>query len=233
MIVGHDLLKENCDVNITFGGPRCSLTVCNPALANLDRIPLFSNLSTNCKPIAVRSRRYSPEHSKFIKEGIQRLLEENTHSRRRKKYTASEACGNLYRRILFGVTNEVAGFQRTIHKIIEEEGSEDTFAYLDDVTICGTDESHYDHNLQLFKKTAEKNNSTLNEEKCVSATDNIKVLGYSIGKKTIKPEPDKLKPLLEILIPNNISILRRTMGMFAHSKWTPKFSEKIQPLVEC
>ncbi|KAG5899614.1 hypothetical protein JTB14_037276 [Gonioctena quinquepunctata] len=77
MIVGHDLLKEHSDVNITFDGPRCFLTVCHLALANLDIVPLFSNLFAKCEPIAVRSRRYSPEDLKFSKEEIQRLLKES------------------------------------------------------------------------------------------------------------------------------------------------------------
>ncbi|KAG5899613.1 hypothetical protein JTB14_037275 [Gonioctena quinquepunctata] len=63
----------------------------------------------------------------------------------------------------------------------EEEGLKN-FAYLMS-HICGTDEAHHDHNPQLFMKTAKKYNSTLNEEKCVFATDNIKIIGYSIERK--------------------------------------------------
>ena len=69
---------------------------------------------------------------------------------RDKKYTAFEANGRLYQfcRIPFGVTNGVSAFQRTIDSFIAEEGLTDTFAYLDDVTICGNDQEHHDKNLK-------------------------------------------------------------------------------------
>ena len=69
---------------------------------------------------------------------------------RDKKYTAFEANGRLYQfcRIPFGVTNGVSAFQRTIDSFIAEEGLTDTFAYLNDVTICGNDQEHHDKNFK-------------------------------------------------------------------------------------
>lgn len=51
--------------------------MCDLAVVNLDPVPLFSSISANCKFIAVRSRIFSPDYLKFIKEEIQRLLREN------------------------------------------------------------------------------------------------------------------------------------------------------------
>ena len=53
--------------------------------------------------------------------------------------TAFEANGKLYqfKRIPFGVTNGVAVFQRAIDKLIEEEGLEHTFPYMDNITVAG------------------------------------------------------------------------------------------------
>ena len=72
---------------------------------------------------------------------------------RDKTFTAFEANGRLYQfcRIPFGVTNGVSAFQRTIDSFIAEEGLTDTFAYLDDVTICGNDQEHHDKNLKNDK----------------------------------------------------------------------------------
>ncbi|XP_045776080.1 uncharacterized protein LOC123874634 [Maniola jurtina] len=84
-----------------------------------------------------------------------------------KIYTAFEACGKLYQftRIPFGVTNGVAAFQRTLDFIITEEKLEGTFAYLDDVTVCGKDQRDHDHNLKRFLDAANKFHLTLNEQK--------------------------------------------------------------------
>lgn len=85
----------------------------------------------------------------------------------------------------------------------------------------------HDHNLQLFMNAAEKYSLTLNKEKCMFSTDKINILGYTITGKTIKPDPERLRPLLDLPAPNSLASLRRIMGMFAHySKWVPNFSEK-------
>ena len=56
-----------------------------------------------------------------------------------KAYAAFEAAGNLYEFnvIPFGVMNGVAAFQRVIDKIISGSDLQATFAYLDNITVCG------------------------------------------------------------------------------------------------
>ncbi|XP_026328609.1 uncharacterized protein LOC113236663 [Hyposmocoma kahamanoa] len=65
-------------------------------------------------------------------------------------FTAFEALGNLYQflRIPFGVTNGVSSFQRTIDWVIRKEDLKGTFAYLDDITICGKTQLEHDKNLR-------------------------------------------------------------------------------------
>lgn len=151
-----------------------------------------------------------------------------------KHFTAFEADGKLYQflRVPFGVTNGVASFQRTIDKIIKDEGLEGTFPYIDDVTVCGKNQAEHDRNLARFMATARKFNLTLNEEKCRFSTKSVKLLGYSIENKTIKPDPDRLAPLMNLPIPRDNASLQRALGMFAHHcRWIPTFSEKIRPLL--
>lgn len=64
-------------------------------------------------------------------------------------FTAFKAAGNLYQFpcIPFEVTNGVLGFQGTIDWKIKEEKLKAPFAYLDDVTVCGTDQTGHDNNL--------------------------------------------------------------------------------------
>ncbi|XP_054276624.1 uncharacterized protein LOC128995632 [Macrosteles quadrilineatus] len=148
-------------------------------------------------------------------------------------YAAFEACGRLYQfcRIPFGVTNGVSCFQREIDSIIQKEGLECTVAYLDDVTVGGRNKDEHDTNLNKFLDVAKKYNLTLNMEKCSFAQDKIHLLGYVITKNEIRPDPDRLQPLLKLPPPHDGQSLRRTMGMFAHySDFIKSFSEKIQPL---
>ena len=116
-----------------------------------------------------------------------------------KKFTAFEANGRLYQfcRIPFGVTNGAAAFQRAMDNFISEEALKDTFAYLDNITICGRDQAHHDENLSKFMKAAKKRNLVFNEGKCVFSTRTISILGSVVSKGEIKPDPERLKPLQE------------------------------------
>lgn len=307
VIIGHDILSDHSSVEIEFGGTAKPLKICNVIEAAVPPVSLFSNLSSNIKPIAIRSRKYSEADKQFIRDEISKLLNDRiiepsnspwraqvlvtggtTHRKRlvidysltinkfteldayplpniesivskvaqynffsqidlrsayhqvpilstEKKYTAFEACGNLYQftRIPFGVTNGVAAFQRTLNYIISKEKLIGTYSYLDDVTICGKTAAEHDQNLSRFKEVVTKYSLTLNEEKCVYRQESIKLLGYKIEKNTIRPDEDRLSPLMTLPIPTDARSLKRTLGMFAHySKWIRNFSEKISPLTK-
>lgn len=305
VIIGHDVLESHSTLEFKFGGPKDTLKVCSVAAASVPAVPLFTNVTADCKPIAVKSRKHSIENNAFIKAEVEKLLKEgiieeslspwraqvlitkNVNHKKRmvidysqtinkyteldayplpnieemitkvakyaifsaidlqsayhqvpilpdeKTFTAFEACGNLYqfRRIPFGVTNGVSSFQRTVDWLIRTENLNGTFAYIDDITVCGKTQEEHDKNLRLFLKAAEKYNLTLNKEKSKFTQSTINILGYTIENHVIKPDSERLKPLLNMPPPNDVASLRRTLGMFAHySKWIPSFSQRIHPM---
>ena len=74
-----------------------------------------------------------------------------------KLYAAFEARGTPYQfcRMPFGVTNGAACFQRKTNDITAENELEHTFAYLDNVTICGMTQEEHDQNLAKFREAAQ------------------------------------------------------------------------------
>ena len=126
--------------------------------------------------------------------------------------------GRLYqfRRIPFGVTNGAAAFQRTMDNFISEEALKDTFAYLDNITICGWDQAHHDENLSKFMEAAKRRNLVFNEGKCVFSTRTISILGSVVSKGEIKPDPERLKPLQELPAPVNLKSQKRVVGLFSY-----------------
>ncbi|KAL0810536.1 hypothetical protein ABMA28_010656 [Loxostege sticticalis] len=76
IIIGHDVLGNHASLEFSFGGPKETLHVCNVAEASVPAVPLFVNVSPECKPIAVKSRKHSDEDTKFIKQEIENLLAE-------------------------------------------------------------------------------------------------------------------------------------------------------------
>ncbi|BES98019.1 multicellular organismal development [Nesidiocoris tenuis] len=153
-----------------------------------------------------------------------------------KPFTAFEACNKLFqfRRIPFGVTNGVPCFQRVMDTLIQREKLKGTFSYLDDITVCGRDQAEHDTNLDNFLSMVKKYNLTINTEKSKFSQTTISLLGYRISNGTMKPDPDRLKPLMSLPTPENGPSLQRALGMFSHfSKWVPRYSEKLRPIIEC
>ena len=151
-----------------------------------------------------------------------------------KEYTAFEAAGGLweFNVVPFGATNGVPVFCRALSELIEAEGLRATVAYVDNVTICGDTTEELDHNVQRWLETCRKHGLTLNEDKTISNVEELSILGYRISRGSIKPDPDRLKPLMDMPLPHDKPSLARAMGLFSYyARWVTRFSDRIQPLV--
>ena len=80
--------------------------------------------------------------------------------------TVFEAEGKLYQyaRLLFGLTNGVSFFQRAVDELIEKYKQTGTYAYLDNITVCGKDHLC---KLNLFFMAAKSESLPFNESKRV------------------------------------------------------------------
>lgn len=153
-----------------------------------------------------------------------------------KQYTAFEADGQLlqFTRVPFGLSNSVAVFQRIMDSIIADNKLQATYAYIDDVIVCGVSKEDHDQNLQRFKEVASKYNLTLNLEKCHYGLREITYLGYCISDSSLRPDPDRIRPLIDMPVPNDLPSLKRALGLFSYySIWIPNYSKRIQPLLMC
>lgn len=151
------------------------------------------------------------------------------------KYTGFEANGRLnqFCRVPFGLTNGVAVFQRAMDRFVQEEKLDNTFPFLDNITVAGRDQEEHDKNDEKFHYAIKHRNFTLNESKSIASKPFINVLGYRVSNGVIAPDEKRLRPLQEFPPPQNIQSLRRVVGMFAYyAKWIPNFSDKIRPLVQ-
>ena len=152
-----------------------------------------------------------------------------------RKYTAFEANGKLYEftRIPLGAKNDVAKFQRKMCEFIADENLLCAFSHLDNITITGHDQANHDRNVTSFLRAVKRRNFTLNESKTISSVKHINVLGYVVDNMTIKPDPERMRPLQEFPVPNNKRALRRVLGMFAYyARWIDSFATKVRPLAD-
>ena len=116
-------------------------------------------------------------------------------------------------------------------RIVEKYSPKATFPYLDNITVCGYDQADHDTNLQKFMQAAAEVNLTFNKSKCEFSTRRLKILGSVIENGTLKPDPERMKPLRDIPPPSNMKSLKRILGFFSYySQWIKQFSDKIRPL---
>jgi len=143
-------------------------------------------------------------------------------------YTAFEADGKLcqYCCLPFGVPNDDSCFQRIIDSVIADNELKQTFAYLDNITTGGFDKAHHGHNLKMFLDAASKINLTFNDAKSVVVVTAIDILGYRIPQGSIRPDPERLRPLIELPMPKSSKELKRCLRVFAYyARWIHNFSE--------
>ena len=147
-----------------------------------------------------------------------------------KPFTAFEAEGKLFEFNVmpFGVTNGGPVFQRIMAYIIEEDKLKNTLVYFDYVIIGAASMTELEVHSARFLKSMAKRRMTMNESKTIYGVEELNILGYRVGKQQIRPDPDRLKPLLDLPPPHSSKALQRTLGLFAYySKWIPRFSDRI------
>ena len=138
-----------------------------------------------------------------------------------------------WRRLPFGLTNVVPEFQRAINAFVTENNFRGYFSYLDDITIAGEDQEKHDSNLKAFNEAAASWNLTINKKKTQFSQKEISILGYKVAHQSIKPNPERVRSLLEMRAPITNKELQRLIGLFAYyAKRIPSYSDQIRPLIK-
>ena len=78
VVSGHNFLNRHSHLTIPFGGTKAPLQICGLATAKIQYPSLFTNLTSDCKPISIKSRHYLLKDKEFIAMEVKRLIKENT-----------------------------------------------------------------------------------------------------------------------------------------------------------
>uniref|UniRef100_A0A5S6Q597 RNA-directed DNA polymerase n=1 Tax=Trichuris muris TaxID=70415 RepID=A0A5S6Q597_TRIMR len=235
VILGQDFQRLHESLTLSYGGELPPLTICSLAVLKVSPPRLFAHLSSDCHPIATRSRRFSRDDMAFIRKEVHRLLNEgvieasNSPWRAQDSYPLPRIDSLVHTLAKYRTSHSPHLKQlRIIDSFIKDERLEATFAYLDDITICGSTQAEHDKNLENFLKAARKWNLTLNKDKCTLSTRKLRILGYEIENGEIRPDPSRLQPLRDLPVPKDKKSLQRALGLFAYySQWIFNYSSKL------
>lgn len=138
-----------------------------------------------------------------------------------------------FNRLAFGLSNAPAVWQRYIDHILGPELEPYVFVYLDDIIIVTPT---FEEHLRVLSEVISRiHNSglTLNREKCQFCREELRYLGYVVNRQGLLVDPDKVRAILDIPNPKNVTEVRRLVGMCSwYRRFVPNFSTVIAPLTD-
>ena len=111
------------------------------------------------------------------------------------------------------------------------EGIPGVLCHLDDVLVYGKDSQEHNNRLTAVLERIRAAGITLNPTKCEFARKQLTFLGHLINHEGISPDPAKMSAIKEMPPPNNVTELRRFLGMVNQlGKFSPNVSDISAPL---
>ena len=135
----------------------------------------------------------------------------------------------FYNRLPFGITSAPEHFQRRMSETMDS--LEGTLCIMDDILIYGSNQEEHDARLTAALDRIQAANLTLNRDKCKFSRESISFLGQVFDASGIRPDPDKVKAIVNMEEPANKSELRRFLGMANQlGKFSSQLAEISKPL---
>lgn len=121
----------------------------------------------------------------------------------------------MYRRMPMGLCNSGATLCELVDSLFGCEFEPDAFIYLDDFVVA-TDT--FEQHIEVLRRAAEKMNKatlSISEAKSQFCKKRIKYLGYILDQEGIRPDDEKVQPILRYPSPKTVKEVRRLLGMLA------------------
>jgi len=148
-----------------------------------------------------------------------------------KKYCAfSTPFGSYqFKRLPFGLANAPEIFQQLTSKYFG--GIENVCVYFDDILVSGETQKEHEEALSKVVEQARKLNIKFNLKKLQFEVNEVRFLGMIFSEKGIKPDPDRVKSIIQLNTPQNIKQLQSFLGMVNYLRlFIPNMSELVEPL---
>lgn len=132
----------------------------------------------------------------------------------RKKTAFSTPFGHFeYLRMPFGLKNAPATFQRLMNSVLVGLINKICIVYLDDILIFSTSlKEHLDSIKRVFKRLRETG-LKIQVDKCNFLKRETEFLGHVLTPEGVKPNPNKIKVIQELKLPNTLKQIKSFLGV--------------------
>ena len=134
-----------------------------------------------------------------------------------------------WQRLPFGLNVSQDIFQERMDVVTEE--LEGVANIADDVAIAGADQEDHDKKLMKLMQRAAEFGVCFNSKKCDIAKPEITFFGNKYTNTGLKPDPEKIVDLENMISPQSKEDLSKILGLMTYlSPYIPNFSSKSEPL---
>ena len=131
----------------------------------------------------------------------------------------------------FGISSGLEKFQKCMSQI--PQGLDGVQCNIDDVLVHDATQEEHDRRLEAVLQRLSNANVTLNADKYVLNVASVQFLGQIVGPDGIKPDPAKVRAVLEMPTLNNQHEVRSFLGMVNQfSKFTNNLTDRTKPIRE-
>ena len=107
-----------------------------------------------------------------------------------------------YKVMPFGLKNAGATYQRATTALFHDMMHKEVEVYVDDMMVKSEIREGHFEALDKFLARLEKYNLRLNPKKCIFGVTSGKLLGHIVSERGIEVDPDKIKAIQEMPMPN-------------------------------
>uniref|UniRef100_A0ABD2XH48 Reverse transcriptase domain-containing protein n=2 Tax=Trichogramma kaykai TaxID=54128 RepID=A0ABD2XH48_9HYME len=125
-----------------------------------------------------------------------------------------------YTRMTFGLCNAPRTFQRLIDSLFWPEFEPNIFGYLDYIIVATDTFDEHLHWLEVVLSKLREVGLSVNRKKCEFCCQRLTYLGFVLDAEGLRPDPERVAPVLNCKPPRNLKELRSFLGCIS---WYSRF----------
>ncbi len=131
----------------------------------------------------------------------------------------------------FGLKGAPATFQRLMTAVLGDLNWQIVLIYLDDIIVYSRSfEEHLEH-LELVFTKLHTAGLKLHPDKCAFGRQEVKYLGHLVGRKGVRPDPEKVRAIQNYPRPQSVAEVRRFLGIASYyRRFIDRFADIAAPL---